>query len=189
MYGPNWARAGAPYRRQKATAFEGGIHVPAFVTFPGRVAAGARNDVIGTAMDVMPTFLELAGVTHPAPTYMGNTVEPMQGRSLLPELLGTGELDNEEHWFGVELFGHRAIRQGDWKIVWDAREPDGERGWSLFNLETDPAEQNDLSAAEPERFAALQKLWHQYERNNGVILTRGLNTPPEVEAAADGESE
>jgi arylsulfatase len=116
------------------------------------------------------------------------TVEPMQGRSLLPELLGSGELDNEEYWFGVELFGHRAIRQGDWKIVWDARLPDGERGWALFNLALDPAEQNDLSAAEPQRFAALQQLWHQYERNNGVILTRGLNTPPAAEAAADDAS-
>ncbi len=186
MYGPNWARAGAaPYRRQKATGFEGGIHVPAFASFPGRIAAGTRNDVIGTAMDIMPTFLELAGVQHPAPSYQGATVEPMQGRSLLPELLGTGELDNEQYWFGVELFGHRAIRQGDWKIVWDARAPDGQRGWALFNLATDPAEQNDLSAAEPERFAALQKLWHQYERNNGVIMTRGLNTPPATEASAD----
>ena len=189
MYGPNWARAGAaPYRRQKSTGFEGGIHVPAFATFPGRIPAGARNDVIGTAMDIMPTFLELAGVRHPAPSYQGMTVEPMLGRSLLPELLGTGELDNEEYWFGVELYGHRAIRQGDWKIVWDARVPDGQRGWSLFNLATDPAEQHDLSAAEPERSAALQKLWHQYERNNGVIMTRGLNTPPAAEAAADGDA-
>jgi arylsulfatase len=113
----------------------------------------------------------------------------MLGRSLLPELFGTGDLDNEEYWFGVELFGHRAIRQGDWKIVWDARAPDGQRGWALFNLAADPAEQNDLSAAEPQRFAAMQRLWHQYERNNGVILTRGLNTPPEPEATDEGDAE
>jgi arylsulfatase len=183
LYGPNWARAGAaPYRRHKSTAFDGGTHVPAFVNFPGRVAAGTRNDVIGTAMDVMPTFLELAGVEHPAPAYKGNTVEPMQGRSLLPEFLGTGELENEEHWFGLELYGHRTIRQGDWKIVWDANAPDGERGWALFNVAEDPAEQSDLSATEPQRFNAMQRLWHQYERNNGVILTAGLNTPRDLEA-------
>jgi arylsulfatase A-like enzyme len=183
MYGPNWARdGGAPYRRQKFTAFEGGIHVPAFVNFPGRVAAGTRNDIVGTAMDVMPTFLELAGVDHPAPLYKGRTVEPMQGRSLLPEFFGTGDLHDDEYWFGVELYGHRMIRQGDWKIVWDAAAPDGERGWQLFNVADDPAEQFDLSAQEPERFKAMQKLWHQYERNNGVILTRGLNTTPDPEA-------
>ena len=190
MYGRNWSWTGAaPFRRQKFTAFEGGIRVPAFVRFPGQVAPGTRNDVIGTAMDVMPTFLELAGATHPAPIYKGNAVEPMQGRSLLPELTGSGELDDDSHWFGVELYGQRAIRQGDWKIVWDAAAPDGERGWQLFNLADDPAEQFDLAAAEPERFAAMQKLWHQYERNNGVILTSGLNTPPDSETTDNDTSE
>lgn len=180
MYGRNWAWAGAaPFRRQKFTAFEGGIRVPAFAHFPGRIAAGTRNDVIGTAMDIMPTFLELAGVSHPAPSYRGRTVEPMLGRSLLPELEGTGELEHDSYWFGTELYGHRAIRQGDWKIVWDAAAPDGERGWALYNLAEDPAEQVDRSAAEPERFAAMQQLWHQYERNNGVIVVSGLNTESE----------
>ena len=186
MYGRNWAWAGAPaFRRQKFTAFEGGIRVPAFAHFPGRIAAGTRNDVIGTAMDIMPTFLELAGVRHPAPSYRGRTVEPMLGRSLLPELEGTGELEHDTHWFGVELYGHRAIRQGDWKIVWDAEAPDGERGWALYNLAQDPAEQFDRAADEPERFAAMQQLWHQYERNNGVVIVSGLNSAEEATEQAD----
>lgn len=176
MYGRNWAWTGSvAFRRQKFSSFEGGIHVPAFATFPGRIAAGSENGVIGTAMDVMPTFLDLAGVEHPAPNYRGRTVEPMQGRSLLPELTGTGELEHDDYWFGIELYGNRAIRQGDWKIVWDASAPNGERGWALFNLADDPAEQFDLAATEPERFAAMQDLWWQYERNNGVVLTSGLN--------------
>jgi arylsulfatase len=183
MYGRNWAWAGAaPFRRQKLSAFEGGIRVPAFAHFPGRIEAGTRNDVIGTVMDVMPTFLELAGLTHPAPTYKGTTVERMKGRSLLPELLGSGELDYDNYWFGIELYGNRMIRQGDWKIVWDPEAPDGERAWALFNVRNDPAEQLNLAAQEPERFAALQKLWHQYERDNGVIMTRGLNTADEPNA-------
>ena len=182
LYGRSWARAGAaPYRRQKLSSYEGGVHVPAFARMPGRIEAGTRNDIIGTAMDVMPTFLELAGVEHPAPNYNGRTVEPMKGRSLVPELFGTGELEHDEYWFGIELYGNRLIRQGDWKIVWDPNLPDGERRWQLFNLADDPAEQFDLSARDPERFEAMQKLWHQYERNNGVILTRGLNTPEETE--------
>jgi arylsulfatase len=188
LYGRSWARAGAaPHRSQKLSAFEGGVHVPAFAWFPGRIAAGTRNDVIGTAMDVMPTFLELAGVGHPAPNYNGTTVEPMKGRSLLPELFGTGELEHDEYWFGIELYGNRLIRQGDWKIVWDPALPDGERRFQLFNVADDPAEQFDLSAQEPERFAAMQRLWHQYERNNGVILTRGLNTPEETEETESAE--
>jgi len=190
LYGRNWAWTGsAPFRRQKFSSFEGGIHVPAFATFPGRIAPGTRNDVIGTAMDVMPTFLELAGVAHPAPNYMGRAVEPVQGRSLLPELTGAGELEHDNYWFGIELYGNRALRQGDWKIVWDASAPDGERGWQLFNLAEDPAEQFDLAADEPQRFAAMQRLWHQYERNNGVVLTSGLNSEDTEQTEAEEDDE
>ena len=62
MYGPNWASASeTPWNRHKATAFEGGIHVPAFVNYPQLVKAGTRSDAIGTVRDILPTFLELAG--------------------------------------------------------------------------------------------------------------------------------
>jgi arylsulfatase len=180
MYGPNWAWTGsALFQRYKFTSWEGGIHVPAIVNYPGRVPAGTRNDVVGSAMDVLPTFLELAGTKHPGTTYRGKPVHPMEGRSLLPEFLGTGEVDDSDYAIGWELYGNRAIRQGDWKITWDALAPDGERGWALFNLADDPAEQFDLSAEEPERFAHMQALWDQYAADNGVILTRGLNSTDE----------
>ncbi|HUF74550.1 MAG TPA: arylsulfatase [Gammaproteobacteria bacterium] len=186
LYGPNWAWAGsALFRRYKFTSYEGGIRVPAFANLPGRVPAGTRSDVVGSVMDVLPTFLELAGSEHPGTSYRGEPIHPLRGRSLLPELTGTGEVDDDEYFIGWELNGNRAIRQGDWKIVWDANVPDGERGWALYNLAEDSAEQFDLSAAEPERFAAMQGLWDQYERDNGVILTQGLNSTDEE--ATDNE--
>ena len=150
--------------------------MPAFVNFPGRVPAGTRNDIVGSAMDVLPTFLDLAGAEHPGTSYRGQPVAPLQGRSLLPEFTGTGEVDDREYTVGWELYGQRAIRQGDWKITWDATAPDGERGWEMFNLADDPAEQFDLAADEPERFVRMLALWDQYVVDNGVILTSGLNS-------------
>src|SRR6185369_14188647 len=45
MYGANWASVSAtPFFRHKATAFEGGTHVPAFVHYPAKVARGSRSD-------------------------------------------------------------------------------------------------------------------------------------------------
>jgi arylsulfatase len=186
LYGRNWAWAGAaPFRRQKFSAFEGGVRVPALVNFPGRVPAGTRNDIIGSAMDVLPTFLELAGTEHPGTSYRGQPIHALQGRSLIPEFTATGQVDDEEYMIGWELYGHRAIRQGDWKITWDATAPDGERGWALFNLADDPAEQFDLKGTEPEQFAHMVALWDQYERDNGVILTSGLNSTDEGASAND----
>ncbi|MDX1562266.1 MAG: arylsulfatase [Gammaproteobacteria bacterium] len=185
LYGRNWAWAGAaPFRRQKFTAFEGGTRVPAFVTYPSYVPAGTRNDVFGTVMDVLPTALELAGTEHPGTTYRGEPVAPVHGRSLLPEFTGTGDVPNDDYVVGWELYGQRAIRHGDWKIVWDAAAPDGERRWELFNIVDDPAEQIDLSEAEPARFAAMQAMWDDYAERNGVILTGGLNSA-DTEQATD----
>ena len=93
-----------------------------FVTWPGF----ARQRQIGTAfttvMDIAPTVLELAGVAHPGTAYRGREVAPMRGRSLVPYLSGDAEaVHDADTGTGWELFGRRAIRQGDWKALLPAR--------------------------------------------------------------------
>src|SRR5690606_22805094 len=171
MYGPSWARAGSvPFRGAKQTAWEAGIRVPAFARWPSGVRDGARSDALTTVMDVLPTLVELAGGELPQGAYRGRSVAPLLGASLLPLLAGTTDrVHPPDHYVGWELFGHRAVRQGDWKIVWDARDGPNAR-WQLFDLASDPGEQRDSSAAEPERFAAMLALWDRYVQENGVIL-------------------
>jgi arylsulfatase len=88
---------------------------------------------------------------------------------MLPMLTGEiSEIHDQDEYMGWELNGHRAIRQGDWKIVWDPDE--GENAtWHLFNLEQDLAEQFDLSMNLPDRLQAMLRLWDEYQRENGVI--------------------
>jgi arylsulfatase A-like enzyme len=171
MYGANWASvSAAPFARHKASAFEGGIKVPAFVRYPRLVPQGTRSDGVGTIRDLLPTFLALAGAEHPGTTYRGMPVVPVQGRSLLPLLTGEAdEVHPTDTVFGWELLGQRAVRQGDWKIVWDQRVPAEQRRWQLFNLATDPFEQHDLSASNPEQLAAMERLWERYDAENGVV--------------------
>jgi arylsulfatase A-like enzyme len=171
MYGANWASVGStPFNRYKATAFEGGAHVPAFVHFPVMVKPGTRGDGVGTVRDLLPTFLALAGGELPGSTYKGREVLPVQGRSLLPLLKGeVKEVHPADTDIGFELLGHRGLRQGDWKIVWDQAAPAAQRKWLLFNLVNDPFEQTDLSAAQPQRLAAMRGLWDRYEKDHGII--------------------
>lgn len=174
MYGPNWATASAaPFRRHKFTAFEGGIHVPAFVHFPGEVQAGTRSDGFGTVMDIMPTFLALAGTQHPGTSYRGQEVLPVKGKSLLPLVTGeSDEVHDEDEYMGWELYGHRSVRQGDWKIVWDTNEGDAAQ-WQLFNLANDISEQNNLATELPDRLEQMVQLWDRYAEENGVIYVNG----------------
>ena len=79
---------------------------------------------------------------------------------------------------GWELFGRRAIRRGDWKIVWEPagipwepRELDVPVDkWRLYNVEEDPGELNDLSSDQPEKLEELVREWEVYARENGVVL-------------------
>jgi arylsulfatase len=170
MYGPNWARAGSvPFRRAKATTFEGGMHVPVFVHYPKAVAGGQRSGALGTVMDLVPTFLEIAGTSHPGTSYRGQPVLPVAGKSLWPIFTGkVTSVHDAGEAIGWELYGHRAVRQGDWKIVWDPTERDDAR-WHLFNVVADRSEQHDRSAQEPARLQSMIRLWEEYHRANGLV--------------------
>jgi len=171
MYGRNWATVSeTKFRRHKATAFDGGIHVPAFAHFPAMIESGSQTDGFGTVMDIMPTFLALAGTQHPGTSFQGREVLPIRGKSLLPMLTGaSSEVHDENEVIGWELNGHRAVRQGEWKIVWDLALPEGERHWQLFNIEQDRNEQADLGTELPDKQADMISNWENWEADNGII--------------------
>jgi arylsulfatase len=179
-YGPNWGAAGnTPARMFKGYVAQGGVRVPALVHMPARLQKNRRSDAVVHVTDVMPTLLEVAGVAHPGERYRGRSVHPLEGRSLLPLLEGTADaVHPEDHFLAWELFGKRAVRHGRWKALYlpdhdhlPALPAGIEAGrWQLFDLENDPAELRDLSAARPERLQALVALWDRYAREKGVIL-------------------
>jgi arylsulfatase len=170
-YGPHWAQAAtAPSRLHKAFTSEGGIRVVGFVTWPGFGRQQQIGTAFSTVMDIAPTVLELAGVEHPGTEYRGRDVVPMRGRSLSPYLSGdTESVHDDAGGTGWELFGRRAIRQGDWKAL-HLPEPYGSGDWQLYDLSADPGEIEDLAATHPEKLAELLALWDRYVEDTGVIL-------------------
>ena len=180
MLGPNWARAATgPFRMFKGFTTEGGIRVPAFISYPAAIQGGKMSHEILTVMDVMPTLLEFAGISHPGTEFNGREVLPMQGRSLASLLDGSAVSVHDNNFsMGWELLGKRAYRQADWKIVWQPLQktwepwPDGIKPgqWQLYNLADDLAEMRDLSGQHPGKLNELITLWEKYVQDNGVIL-------------------
>ncbi len=170
-YGPRWAQAAtAPSRLHKAFTTEGGIRVVGFVTWPGFARQGEIGTAFATVMDIAPTVLELAGAEHPGATYRGRDVAGMRGRSMVPYLSCADEaVHDAETDTGWELFGRRAIRQGQWKALY-LPQPDGPGNWQLYDLSNDPGETQDQAAARPEKLAELLVLWDRYVRDTGVLL-------------------
>ena len=72
----------------KGFTTEGGIRVPAFIHYPAVIYGGEMSNEILTVMDVMPTLLEFAKISHPGTEFNGHEVLPLQGRLLVNLLSG-----------------------------------------------------------------------------------------------------
>jgi arylsulfatase A-like enzyme len=170
QYGPAWAQASAgPFRMFKGFMSEGGIRGPMIVAGRGVAGGGRISDALAHIMDVPATILDLAGVRHPD-TYNGTPVAPLQGKSLSPVLVGSSASVREpSDWIGWELFGNRAIRMGNWKLLWMCK-PYGIGAWQLYDLRRDPGETTDLAPEQPAIARELIGHWDEYSLANNVIL-------------------
>jgi arylsulfatase A-like enzyme len=139
-----------PLRGHKTQVYEGGIRVPAFVNWPGRISP-RKVDAPVSVVDWLPTLSKLAG-------FRPERDLKWDGRDVWPLL--TGERQPTErvlYWKGP---GGRsfAIRSGDWKLVVHEAAAGKLRRTELFNLRADPYEQHDLAAIEKQTLTRLNEL-------------------------------
>jgi arylsulfatase len=167
--GPGWAYAAAtPLRLFKGYVAQGGIQVPAVIKLPGNMAnAGGRNNDLTHVMDLMPTFLSVAESDYPD-EYNGESIVPLQGKSLLPLLTGESSGTLEPRELGWTAYGMDAYRKGNWKVL-RLPEPYGNGDWQLYDLAADPGELNDLSSEFPDLAGELARAWEVYAKSNGVV--------------------
>jgi len=142
----------APLRGGKGSLLEGGVRVPAFVNWPGRLAPRAVTEPLHM-VDVMPTLLALAGAK-------GSADHPFDGRDMWPTLTQGAPSPHEDILINVEAF-RGALRKGDWKLLKVALLPGRTE---LFNVAADPGETTDLAQAHPEIVADLEARLLAYAR-------------------------
>lgn len=138
-------QTGVEYRGRKGNLYEGGLRVPFFAYWPGKIAPGRVSEYLGYFPDVLPTIAEATGAKAPA---------DIDGLSLLPELIGeaaAGHKQAQHDFLYWETGGWTAIRQGPWRAV----RPKANQPWELYDVSSDPSESQDLAAAQP---AILGKL-------------------------------
>lgn len=167
--GPGWAYASAtPQRLFKGYVSQGGIRVPAIMKPPAAVpVASNRIDEPTHVFDLMPTFLEAAGVGYPE-SFAGQALPQMHGLPLWP-LLAEGTDDAfQTRPLGWEAYGMDALRYGDWKAL-RLPPPFGNGQWQLYNLASDPGETKDLAEKHPDRAVQMAKFWNAYADANGVV--------------------
>jgi arylsulfatase len=161
------AGSAGPFREGKGTTFEGGVRVPLIVRWPGVVKAGSETDALAANIDIVPTLL--AATEAPAPK---NEIDGVSFLSVLKSGQPASR-DSFAYYYGDRL---EAVRKGKWKLHlphayrsyvdmipaeldgYPAKTHQRQIGFSLYDLEKDPGEKEDLAAAQPEVVKELQAL-------------------------------
>jgi len=170
-YPRGWAMAGnTPFRLFKRHTHAGGVQVPCILSWPIGLAdqGGAIRAQYAHCIDILPTVLDLAGLSAPS-EYRGNELLAMDGTSLLGVLRdGDAAAVRLEQYYENE--GHRGFYRDGWEVVSnrEPRTPFGDHEWELYDLRSDPSETIDLAADEPERVADLSLGWHEAAVANNV---------------------
>lgn len=164
----NHAGSSGGLREGKTTSWEGGQRVPFIVKWPDNIPAGTICDKLGCAIDLLPSFAEIANAPLPK-----NKIDGVSITSLWK-----GNIDAEPRkdiWFYYGKNNLNAVRKGNWKLVlphtWSSYDTEpGNDGYGgkrlkkdvespqLYNMMRDPGEQFNVIEYYPEKVEELMKV-------------------------------
>jgi len=152
------AGSAAPLRGGKFSTWEGGLRESAFAWWPGHIPAGRVSDAVAGTIDLLPTFVSLAGGSVP-------TDRPIDGANISGLLLGKSEVSAREAHFYYKGYHLQAVRSGPWKLALKHQEGlkgnekgQGELGLRLYNLDTDIGETTNVASKYPDVVSRLKAL-------------------------------
>ena len=131
-------------RGMKRDYYEGGIKTPFVAKWPDKIEAGSQSDHISAFWDFLPTVCDIANVEKP---------EDIDGISYLPTLLGNEEQQKEHeylYWEFYEQGGKQAVIKDNYKAVRLDVRTGNPKPIELYNLNTDPGEQENIADQHPE---------------------------------------
>jgi len=144
--GPNSWRWNGGMKGRKGSTDEGGLRVPCLVRWPGRIKPGTRIPYIAGAIDFLPTLADMAGVRIVS-------TKPLDGISVKPLLFGQAE-----NWPDRMIFSHQngrvSVRTQRYRL---------DSAGSLFDMQTDPGQDRDISQDQPEIAGKLRKAVAQWK--------------------------
>lgn len=160
--GPNSARYNGGMRGRKGSIHEGGIRVPLFVRYPGKIKPGTVVKPITGHIDILPTLLEFCGVE----AMPGVRID---GKSLVPLLTN----ESTENWPARMLFTDRlfrnsipgaeipvgSVRTDRWRAAYQSGK------WSLYDMLSDPGQKKDVAKTHPQVVKELSTAYADWYKN------------------------
>lgn len=140
-----------PFSGKKTELLEGGLRIPAVISWPASIRRGQTIDQVAISMDWFPTLLAAAGA-EPDPAY------PTDGLNLLPLLVGNAAPVPRKLYWRYKANAQRAIRDGDLKFLKILGNT------FLFNVAEDPLERSNLKNRQKEDYRRLVRAWYDWNR-------------------------
>ncbi|MCA9122398.1 MAG: sulfatase-like hydrolase/transferase [Planctomycetales bacterium] len=151
---PRHGAINAPLRGGKGSTLEGGMREPTIAWWPSKIPAGTETNAVTSMMDILPTFVKLAGGMAPQD-------RKLDGGDIWPILAGDPNAKSPHETFyyyrGLNL---QAIRSGSWKLHLAQGD--------LYNLDRDIGESQDVAKEHPEIVARLRKLAEETDKDLGT---------------------
>ena len=147
-----------PFRGAKFSLFEGGIRVPAMISWPGHLPSSAVRSQFATACDWLPTIAALVKIP----------VDPaeLDGRSLVDVIRSDSAPSPHRSFHWLTGRNQWAVRKGSWKLIGNPRDTSSPKAITskrfLANIEEDPGERENLAEQFPEQVRQLEKLHEQW---------------------------
>jgi len=192
-FGDHGGSAG-PLREGKGTTWDGGMREPCIMRWPGKVPAGTVCRELCTAMDILPTFAELAGARLPRKRFDGHDIWPLMSGE-------PGAKSPYEAFYFYRYNELHAVRSGRWKLHFphtyrtlagksggtggeSVEYEQGQVGLELFDLCSDIGETTNVAAEHPGVVEYLQKLGEGCRADLGDSLRgvkgKGVREPGRV---------
>jgi arylsulfatase A-like enzyme len=148
---PGFFDGNGPLRGIKFELYEGGIRCPMIARWPGKIQESSETDHISAHWDLLPTAAELAGADVP---------DGIDGISFLPTLVGQGKQKKHDYlyWETGGKSGWQAMRRGKWKAHLQYVGDPAKTTFGLYDLSSDIAEEDEVSATHPEVARAMKHL-------------------------------
>jgi arylsulfatase A-like enzyme len=155
------------WRGAKGSFFEGGIRVPAIVSYPGFVPKGQKRDHVVTVMDILPTICEITGAKLPD--------RKLDGFSLVP-IIKHKKAESGHKVLYFQWENGWAVREGNWKLIVNGYDSTDKTSGHpirnedmvspyLANLNDDNPEEKNYADEHPEIVERLMKLYESWSKD------------------------
>ncbi|MDF9795696.1 arylsulfatase A [Catalinimonas alkaloidigena] len=150
-----------PYRGAKFSLFEGGIRVPAIISWPAQLPENEVREQMGVGVDWYPTIAELCGVS------LNQT--DLDGISIVPVIRSSKAKSPHKTFYWATGREQWAVREGDWKLIGNPYDPTDKapipenQKYFLVNLKEDISEMNNLAEQQPEKVKQMKKIHAEWD--------------------------